>query len=105
MIIPPPPPDGIDLALPGDIAIVHCAESFVFQPGNRLRAATCLVCKTMIGGEAAAIVGAAALAGEPCVCGGVASDVFLIHHTHLPLPEAVFRDVLRRGLECTIHRF
>jgi hypothetical protein len=97
---PPPPVSPAYLAAPGDIAIVHCCEAFVFPPGNRLRAANCLICGDMIGHRPAAIIGAAALAGDPCRCGGIVSDVFLIHATHLPMPPADLQAALHRGLHC-----
>jgi hypothetical protein len=100
MITPPPPTSPANLALPGEIAIVHCTESFVFPPGNRMRAARCLVCSEMIAHRPFAIVGAAALAGDPCSCGGIVSDVFLIHASHLPLSPAALQAALRRGLQC-----
>lgn len=84
----------------GDIAIVHCAESFVFAPGNRMRAARCLVCQEFLGDRSATIIGAAALAGQPCRCGGVVSDVFLVHADHLPMEPAGLQAALHRGLQC-----
>lgn len=100
MTTPPPPSSPASLALPGEIAIVHCTESFVFAPGNRMRAANCLICREIIGHRPTAIIGAAALAGEPCSCGGIVSDVFLIHAFHLPLAPATLQAAIRRGLEC-----
>lgn len=88
------------LAEDGEIAIVHCTEAFTFPPGNRLRISRCLVCGLMIGGDPAAIIGAAALAGEPCRCGGIVSDVFLIHAGHLPLTPVALKAAIERGLEC-----
>lgn len=84
----------------GQVAIVYCNEAFTFDPGHRMRAAHCLICAEMIGGHSAAVVGAAALAGEACRCGGIVSDVFLVHADHLPMPPAELQAAIRRGLEC-----
>lgn len=84
----------------GHVAIVYCNEAFAFAPGHRMRAALCLVCRECIGGQAAAVVGAAALLGEACECGGIVSDVFLVHAGHLPMPPAELQAAIRRGLEC-----
>lgn len=86
----------------GEIAIVHCAEAFLFEPGNRLRASQCLFCSQMIGDQPAAIIGAAALIGEPCRCGGIVSDVFLIHACHLPTTDAALQAAITRGLQCSL---
>jgi hypothetical protein len=85
---------------PGDVAIVHCPETFTFLPGSRQRAAGCLLCGEMIGGRPVKVIGAAALAGDPCRCGGIVSDVFLIHADHYPLSAADLQAAIRRGLEC-----
>lgn len=84
----------------GQVAIVYCNEAFTFDPGHRMRAARCLVCRECIGGLAVAVVGAAALAGAACRCGGIVSDVFLVHADHLPMPPAQLQAAIRRGLEC-----
>lgn len=84
----------------GHVAIVYCNEAFTFAPGHRMRAARCLVCAQVIGGEDATVIGAAALAGEACRCGGIVSDVFLAHAAHFPMPPAELQSVIRRGLEC-----
>ncbi|MGH9622529.1 MAG: hypothetical protein ACRD45_22830 [Bryobacteraceae bacterium] len=84
----------------GHIAIVYCNEAFTFDPGHRMRAARCLVCREMIGGQSATVIGAAALAGEACPCGGLVSDVFLAHADHFPMPPAELQAAIRHGLEC-----
>jgi hypothetical protein len=84
----------------GSIAIVHCAEAFVFAPGHRMRAAHCLICHALIGNRHASIIGAAALAGDACECGGVVSDLFVIHAGHMPIDRTVLRDAITRGLRC-----
>jgi hypothetical protein len=85
----------------GQVAIVYCNEAFMFEPGHRMRAARCLICQECIGGQAAAVVGAAALMGEACRCGGIVSDVFLVHADHLPMEPAPLQAAIRRGLECS----
>lgn len=85
----------------GHVAIVYCNEAFTFDPGHRMRAARCLICQQCIGGQPAAVVGAAALMGAACHCGGIASDVFLVHAGHLPMPPADLQAAIRRGLECS----
>lgn len=87
----------------GQVAIVYCNEAFTFDPGHRMRASHCLICSECIGGEPAAVVGAAALMGEACRCGGIVSDVFLVHAAHLPLPPAELQAAIRRGLECSVN--
>src|SRR6185312_9652760 len=84
----------------GHIAIVYCNEAFTFDPGHRMRAAHCLICDDLIGGQAAAVIGAAALAGEACRCGGIVSDVFLAHADHFPMPPAALQAEIHRALEC-----
>lgn len=92
-------------AVVGDygVAIVHCAEAFTFVAGHRLRAASCLVCGQLIGGQFATLIGAAALMGDPCTCGGVVSDVFLVHADHLPMDSAELQAAITRGLQCDGH--
>lgn len=85
----------------GQIAIVYCNEAFTFDPGHRMRAAKCLICAEMIGGQEAVVIGAAALAGEACRCGGLVSDVWLGHADHFPMPPAELQAAIRRGLECS----
>jgi hypothetical protein len=93
-------PDPPNTATPGDIAVVHCTEAFIFTPGNRLRAAHCLLCAELIGGEPATLIGAAALAGDACLCGGVVSDVFLLHAAHMPVDAPALQAAIHRGLHC-----
>lgn len=85
----------------GHIAIIYCNEAFLFDAGHRMRAARCLVCRECIGGRQATVIGAAALAGEACACGGIVSDVFLAHADHFPMPPAELQATIRRGLECS----
>lgn len=85
----------------GQVVIVYCNEAFTFDPGHRMRAARCLICGDLIGGLSAAVVGAAALMGEACRCGGIVSDVFLVHADHFPVPPAELQAAIRRGLECS----
>lgn len=87
----------------GDLAIVHCTESFTFDAGNPLRLSNCLMCDDPIGGQPAAVIGAAALAGPPCHCGSIVSDVFLIHAGHLPASPEEIAAAIRRGLLCSNH--
>jgi len=96
-------PDPPHVAAPGDVAVVLCTDAFIFSPGNRLRAASCMLCGALIGGEPATIVGAAALAGDACQCGGVVSDVFLLHAGHMPVDAPVLQAAIHRGLHCHHH--
>jgi hypothetical protein len=89
-------------AVDGSTAILACAEAFTFDPGNRLRASTCLVCGLMIGAQAATVIGVAGLAGDPCSCGGIVSDVFLVHAIHFPMPPSALDDAIQRGVKCTV---
>lgn len=84
----------------GQIAIIYCNEAFTFAPGHRMRAAHCLICGECIAGQEATVLGAAALAGEACRCGGLVSDVFLAHAGHFPIPPAQLQAAIHRGLEC-----
>lgn len=85
----------------GHIAIVYCNEPFAFEAGHRMRAANCLICREAIGGQPAAVIGAAALAGEACQCGGIVSDVFLAHAEHFPMDPDALQAAISRGLHCT----
>jgi len=100
---PGQPDDQLRAVHDGEIAVVHCAEAFLFEPGNRLRAARCLMCGERIGGYPAAIIGVAALAGEACRCGGIVSDVFLIHAAHLPTDPDTLQGAIHRALHCACH--
>lgn len=84
----------------GQVAIVYCNESFTFDPGHRMRGARCLICREMIGGQPAGIIGAAGLMGDACRCGAITVDVWLIHAAHTPMPAAELHAAIRRGLEC-----
>lgn len=98
------PPDDIStqarMVMADEVAVVYCRESFMFEPGSRMRSTKCLVCDLAIGDQAAAVIGVAALAGAPCVCGGIVSDVFLIHAIHLPIGMETLKAAITRGLGC-----
>lgn len=85
----------------GHVAIVYCNEAFVFEAGHRMRAAPCMICLEMIGGQDATVIGVATLAGDACLCGGIVSDVFLAHAAHFPMPPAELQAAIRRALECS----
>lgn len=82
------------------IAIIYCNEPFRFADGHQMRAANCLVCGQPVGGETVTVIGAAALAGVACKCGGVVSDAFIAHAAHFPMPPAELHTAIRSGLEC-----
>ena len=84
----------------GDLAIVHCGESFTLGPGNRMRASGCPFCAGLIGGEVAAVIGVAALDGDPCTCGALVCDVFIIHASHLPVSGGALQAAITRGINC-----
>ena len=88
-------------AVTGDtLTVCQSAQSFVFAPGHRMRAAKCLICHLLIGSGQAALVGVAALAGDACRCGGVVSDLYLIHACHVPLDPDDLAEAVHRGLAC-----
>lgn len=87
-------------AADGALAVLHCAEAFTLAPGHRMRAAHCLICRRLIGGQAATVIGVAALAGEACACGGVVADTFLIHAVHLPIGASQLTAAIHRGIQC-----
>lgn len=87
-------------AADGTLAVLHCPEAFTLAPGHRMRAASCLICGQLIGGQPAAVIGVAALAGEACTCGGVVSDTFLIHAAHLPINSEQLTVAIHRGIKC-----
>lgn len=89
-------------AAPGQLAVLHCAEPFTLTAGHRLRAARCLVCREVIGGQAVTVIGVAALTEDPCSCGAVTSDTFLVHAGHLPLLPGQLATALHRGLNCPV---
>lgn len=98
------PPDAISpqarLAFEGEVAIIFSKQTFLFEAGHRMRSAKCLVCDLAIGDQAAAVLGIAALDGAPCVCGGIVSDVFLLHVTHMPIGRETLKAAITRGLGC-----
>lgn len=94
---PPSPPV---VVIEGDLVVVHAPEPFLFSPGHRLRATHCLICHQMIGAQPATIIGVGALAGDPCTCSAVVSDMFLLHAHHLPMPPADLQAAIHRGLQC-----
>ena len=99
-------PEGINpvprLAVPYEVAVVYASETFLFEPGNRMRTAKCLVCDLAIAGDAAAVIGVAALDGAPCVCGATMADVYLVHAGHMPLSPVALRTAITRGLGCDL---
>lgn len=100
-MMPPVEPTGPSLlALPGEIAVVYCPDTFVFAPGNPMRDGCCLVCREIIGHRPTAIIGAAVLDGTACRCGGIVSDTFLVHAAHLPMEHAALQAAISRGLQC-----
>lgn len=96
----PAPPGPVDEAVDGSLAVCHSAQSFTLVPGHRMRAARCLVCHLLIGSGQAALVGVAALAGDACRCGGVVSDLFLVHASHVPMDADDLAAAVHRGLAC-----
>lgn len=84
----------------GGLTVLAGVEPFTLTAGHRLRATPCLICRQWIGGRPATVVGVAALAGEPCGCGGIAAGTFLIHASHLPVPAGTLAAALRRGVNC-----
>lgn len=85
-----------------EVAVVFCREAFTFEAGSRMRSAKCLVCDEPIGGRQAAVVGVAAVNGAPCLCGGIVSDVFLMHLDHMPINQATFEAAINRSLKCDL---
>ena len=92
----------VDEAADGSLAVCHSAQSFTLAPGHRMRAAKCLICHLLIGSGEAALVGVAALAGNACRCGGVVSDLFLIHASHVPMDPDDIAAAVHRGLACPV---
>ena len=98
----PAPSDPADEAVDGALAVCHSAQSFTLAPGHRMRAAKCLICHLLIGSGEAALLGVAALAGNACRCGGVVSDLFLIHASHIPADVDDITAAVHRGLACPV---
>ena len=97
------PADGpADEAVDGSLAVCHSAQPFTLAPGHRMRAAKCLTCHLLIGSGQAVLVGVAALAGSACRCGGVVSDLFLVHASHMPMDADDLANAVHRGLACTV---
>lgn len=86
--------------MPGDLAVVYTTKAYTFSEGHELRASKCLLCREPVGGEEFLIAGVAALAGEPCTCGGIVSDVWLVHASHAPITPELLCDPIRRALDC-----
>ena len=89
-------------AADGALAVCHSAQPFTLTPGHRMRAAKCLICHLLIGAGQAALAGVAALAGNSCRCGGVASDLFLIHASHMLMDTDDLAAAVHRGLACPV---
>lgn len=102
----PVPP--VRVARIGELAVVHSIESFTFTSGHPLRAANCMFCHMIIGGDQVAIIGLAGLAGDACDCGAIIGDVYLIHAAHFPVDPDKITVALRRAHSCTqyhpVHR-
>jgi hypothetical protein len=100
------PPERINtqprMALPYEVAIIYSAQTFTFESGHRMRTAKCLVCNLVIGESAVAVFGVAALDGAPCTCGGIVSDVFLIHTDCTPVTRTALQAAITRSLECDL---
>ena len=96
------PPGQVTEAPDGSLAVCHSAESFTLMPGHRMRAAKCLICHLLIGSGQAAVIGVAALAGDACRCGGIVSDLYLIHATHVPMDPDDLAAAIHRGLACPV---
>ncbi len=84
----------------GMVMVNYGGTVFRFAPGHRMRAAPCLVCRQVIGGQPVQAVGAVALTGEACRCGGLESDMFLVHDQHMPMSLEDLQAAIGRGLEC-----
>lgn len=95
-----PPRGPVEEAADGSLAVCHSAQSFTLTPGHRMRAAKCLICHLLIGSGQAVLLGVAALAGSACRCGGVFSDLFLIHASHMPMDPDDLAAAIHRGLAC-----
>lgn len=99
-------PEGINpiprMAIPYEVAVVYAVDTFTFEAGSRMRTAKCLACDQAIAGEPAAVIGVAALDGAPCICGGIVSDVYLVHASHMPLSPVALRTAITRGLGCDL---
>ena len=87
-------------AVDGSLTVCHSVQAFTLTAGHRMRAAKCLICHLLIGSGQAALVGVAALAGDACRCGGVVSDLYLIHACHVPLDPDDLATAVHRGLAC-----
>ena len=94
------PPAPVDEAIDGALAVCHSAQSFTLAPGHRMRAAKCLICHLLIGAGQAAVIGVAALTGDACRCGGIVSDLYLIHASHVPMDPDALAAAVHRGLAC-----
>ena len=96
-----PPP--LRAVADGEMAVlIVCREPFTFALGHPMRSARCVICLEKIGAQPATVLGAAALAGKACRCGGIVSDAFLAHAAHLPMPSADLQAAMTRGLRCNI---
>src|SRR3981189_3718950 len=71
------------------VAVVQSEVAFVFTAGHRMRAAHCLVCDELIGGEPAVLTGAAGLAGGACPHRMGGREGFLAPAPPPPLAHAV----------------
>ena len=84
----------------GHIAITYCNQTFAFTPVHPMRRAKCVICRDLIGGQPATVIGAVALCGDACDCGAVTSEAFLAHASHFPLPPAELQAALTIAISC-----
>lgn len=85
----------------GHIAIIYCNQEFTFTPAHPMRRTRCVICRDLIGGQPATVIGAAGLAGDACDCGAVISETFLAHAACFPLPAAELQAALTIALGCS----
>ena len=84
----------------GALAIVCCAEPFLFADGHPMRGAPCLICRQLISGEVVRLIGIAALDGDACICGSVVNDMYLVHEMHIPVDAQLLTAAIERALHC-----
>ena len=81
--------------------LVTTAGGFTLAPGHPMRDAGCLFCHRPIGGEHAAVFGAAGILGDPCETGCVGGHLFLAHSHCEPAEEEDMHAALHFGMACS----
>lgn len=80
--------------------LVTSTGGFTLEEGHPLRDAGCLFCHQPIGGEHAAVFGAAGILGDSCHNGCVGGNMFIAHSHCEPTEQDDMHTALHFGMAC-----